>query len=153
MDFTNELINVARSVWHNVEGDTKTAASRKPVLIHSAVVKETKRWKKVSSYNSEHDYMFPSVLANGKHPIDPAIVLQKYIRTALERLNINKTITWHSFRHGFSNLLRQSGVDVKTAQELLRHSSSRITLDIYQQTVTKERRAAQVVLYRALMGK
>jgi len=44
-----------------------------------------------------------------------------------------------------SNLLMQCGVDVKVAQELRRQANSRITLDIYQQTVTKERRQAQAL--------
>ena len=35
---------------------------------------------------------------------------------------------------------------MKIAQELLRHANSRTTLDIYQQTVTEERRAAQTLV-------
>jgi hypothetical protein len=40
-------------------------------------------------------------------------------------------------------MLRQKGVDIKTAQELLRHANSRITQDIYQQAVSEEKRLAQ----------
>lgn len=61
-----------------------------------------------------------------------------------------KRIGWHSFRHGLSNQLRESGTDVKVTQELLRHANSRITLDIYQQTVTSERRDAQATALNAL---
>ncbi len=71
---------------------------------------------------------------------------------SLERLHVVKRIGWHSFRHGLATLLRQNGVDVKTAQELLRHANSRITLDIYQQTVPEERRAAQALAFRNLVG-
>ncbi len=49
-----------------------------------------------------------------------------------------------------SNLLRKCGVNVKVAQELLRHANSRITLDIYQQTVTEERRQRQAVAFAEL---
>ena len=38
-------------------------------------------------------------------------------------------------------------------QELLRHANSRITMDIYQQTITSERRAAPAVAFETLMGK
>jgi hypothetical protein len=41
---------------------------------------------------------------------------------------------------------------VKIAQELLRHANSRITLDIYQQTVTEERRAAQVPAFSGILA-
>ena len=53
---------------------------------------------------------------------------------------------------GVADLLRRNGVDVKTAQELLRHANSRILMDIYQQTITSERRAAQAVAFETLMG-
>jgi hypothetical protein len=38
------------------------------------------------------------------------------------------------------------------AQELLRHGNSRITLDIYQQAVTDEKRFAQGRAFQGLMG-
>ena len=79
------------------------------------------------------------------------MILRRHIRPALQRLGVTKNIGWHSFRHGLSNLLRQNGVDIKTAQELLRHANSRITLDIYQQTVTEERRSAQALAFNSLM--
>jgi hypothetical protein len=41
---------------------------------------------------------------------------------------------------GFSILLRQQGVDLRTAQELLRHANSRITLEICQESVAEEQR-------------
>lgn len=40
------------------------------------------------------------------------------------RIGVQKTIGWHSFRHGLATMLRRKGVDIKTAQELLRHANS-----------------------------
>jgi hypothetical protein len=80
------------------------------------------------------------------------MILKRHIRPALQHLGNEKMIGWHSFRHGMSNLLRECGVDVKVAQELLRQANSRITMDIYQQTVTKERRAAQTRAFDELWG-
>jgi hypothetical protein len=49
---------------------------------------------------------------------------------ALARIEIvGKQIGWHSFRHSLATKLRSLGVDIKVAQELMRHSSSRTTLD------------------------
>jgi hypothetical protein len=39
-------------------------------------------------------------------------------------------------------MLRQKGGDVKTAQESLRHLSSRTSIDLYQQSVSEEKRSA-----------
>jgi integrase len=43
----------------------------------------------------------------------------------------------------FGTLLKANGEDIKTAQKLLRHTNSRITLDVYTQAVTSNKRAAQ----------
>jgi integrase len=56
---------------------------------------------------------------------------------------VTKRIGFHSFRHGLATMLRQRNVDIKTAQELMRHANSRITLEIYQQSVGEEKREAQ----------
>ena len=48
-------------------------------------------------------------------------------------------------------MLRQQGVDLKIAQELLRHANPRITLELYQQAVGEERRVAQDLAFRGLL--
>ena len=131
IDFELMQANVTHSVWHNVEGDTKTEASRKPVPLHPLVVEELRQWKLATLYYSDDDYLFPSIAKNGSQPIQPDMILKRHIRPALERIGVKKRIGWHSFRHGLATMLRQQGVDIKTAQELLRHANSRITLDIY----------------------
>jgi len=40
-------------------------------------------------------------------------------------------------------LLNANGEDVKVVQELLRHGSARITMDVYAQAVTPTKRKAQ----------
>lgn len=81
------------------------------------------------------------------------MILKRHIRPALVRLGVTKKIGWHSFRHGLPNQLRQYGVEIKTVQELLRQANSRITLDIYQRSVTEERRAAQALAVKGLLKK
>ena len=71
------------------------------------------------------------------------MVLRKIIRPALVRAGVeNKVIGWHSFRHSLATNLRSLGVDVKVAQELLRHANSRITMDLYTQAVSADKRMA-----------
>ena len=43
----------------------------------------------------------------------------------------------------YSSILQDTGEDVKVVQELLRHSSSKMTLDVYAQALTPTKRAAQ----------
>lgn len=68
--------------------------------------------------------MFPSLRKIGAQSVRPDMVLKKYIRPALVRAGVTGKITgWHSFRHSLATNLRSLGVDVKIAQELLRHAN------------------------------
>ncbi|MGA1984035.1 MAG: site-specific integrase [Acidobacteriaceae bacterium] len=151
VDFELLQANVTHAVWHNVEGDTKTEASRKPVPRPRMVVEELKLWKSVTLYRANADYIFPSVAKNGTQPITPDMILKRHIRPALKRIGVAKQIGFHSFRHGLAVMLRQHGVDLKTAQELLRHANSRITLEVYQQAVAEEKRVAQNLVFKGLL--
>jgi len=69
--------------------------------------------------------------------------MRDHIQPVAKRLGIRKRIGWHTFRHTFSTLLKSNGEDVKVVQELLRHSTSRMTLDTYTQALGSDKRAAQ----------
>jgi len=69
--------------------------------------------------------------------------MRYHVLPAARRVGITKKLGWHTFRHTYSTLLRANGEDVKVVQELLRHASIKITLDIYTQTMTPAKRQAQ----------
>ena len=151
IDFELQLVRVTHSIVRSVEGDLKTPASKKPVPLPPLVVEELKKWQATSLYRSKKDFLFPSIQKNGEQPLQPDMILRRHLRPALERMGVKKTIGWHSFRHGMSNLLRHCGVDIKVAQELLRHANPRITMEIYQQTITPERREAKAKAFDELL--
>jgi integrase len=55
----------------------------------------------------------------------------KIIQPAARKAGIKKRVSWHTFRHSYSSLLVANGEKVKVVQELMRHASSRFTLDVY----------------------
>jgi integrase len=143
VDFKTLELRVTRSIWHQVVGDCKTEASAKPVPLDSYMAEDLLRWQRISPYPMPSDWVFASPTMNGKQPYWPDNLMKRYIRPVARKAGINKQVGWHTFRHSFGTLLKANGEDVKTVQELLRHANSRITLEVYTQAVTSNKRAAQ----------
>lgn len=143
LDFFGKQVFVTRSVVRNHFGETKTEASHKPVPLDPAVAEVLAEWRGESDYKADGDFLFPSVRKNGKQPMMPDMMLKRTIRPALKRAGVTgKTVGFHTFRHSLGTNLRALGVDVKVAQELLRHANSRITMDLYTQAVSADKREA-----------
>jgi len=143
VDFRALQIRVNKScVWGEI-GETKTAASAKPVPLHQNVAEALEGWKAETDYKQEGDFLFPSLRKKGEAPVVPDMILRRVIRPAAERAGIvGKRIGWHTFRHSLGTNLRSLGVDVKVAQTTLRHANSRITMDLYTQAVPSAVREA-----------
>jgi integrase len=104
---------------------------------------ELKHWRSESLYSADRDDVSPSIKKNGTQPISPDAILKRQIRPAPKKRGITKRVGFHTFRHSLAAMLRQQGINTKTAQELLRQVNHRITMGIYQQAVSAEKRVAQ----------
>jgi integrase len=78
-----------------------------------------------------------------KQPVWLSTVMRDHIQPIARSLGIEKKISWHTFRHTFSSMLKSNGEDVKVVQELLRHSTAKMTLDVYTQALGPDKRAAR----------
>ena len=108
-------------------------------------------WRETSPHQQDDDWVFASPHTQGKYPFWPDTVLQKVIRPAAFRAEITKRVGWHTFRHTFSTLLIANGENVKVVQELMRHASSRCTLEIYSQPRIEAKRQAQQRLVQMIL--
>ena len=145
-------VNVLRSCVRNRIGKTKTEASCRPVPLHLVVLNALLEWRAQSPYAADLDCLFPSTRFKGTKPLSPDSILEKSIRPALARIGVTgKQIGWHSFRHSLATNLRSLGVDIKVAQELMRHSSCRTTLDIYTRAVSKQKREASLKVVELML--
>ena len=120
----------------------KTETSEKPVPMAAALAAELREWRTLTAYSGSGDWIFSSPKMKGKHPYWPETLMKGFVRPALRRLGITKRIGWHTFRRTLATLLRSTADDVKTAQELMRHANSRLTLDVYAQALTPAKRKA-----------
>lgn len=152
INFERLTISIVRSLVDQVEGLPKTEASRKPLPVSEELVVALQSWRSQSGYTKPSDWVFASPQAFGKLPFWPDMLLRRHILPAAERLGITKRIGWHTFRRTAATLLMSSGSSVKTTQELMRHSTADITLELYAQAVTKDKRDAQSALASLIMG-
>jgi integrase len=112
------------------------------------VARELLAWKAVTPYNKPSDHVWATDAnragaKRGKQPFWLSAVMRDYIQPMARKLGIQKKMSWHTFRHTLSSILKGNGEDAKVAQELLRHSTSRMTLDTYTQALGPDKRAAQ----------
>jgi integrase len=149
--FDEGEIRLVRGIVDQHIGDLKTEASGKALPMDSALASALLDWRGCCPFNQDADFLFGSPEMDGTQPYWPDSLLRKVIRPAAIRAGISKHIGWHSFRRTLATLLQSSGASVKATQDILRHASSRITLDLYAQSIPAERRAAQSQVTGALL--
>jgi integrase len=147
-DFKKLHVSVTRSLVDQHVGPVKTETSRKLMPIDEFVAFELLAWHAVTPYKKPSDYVWATDAnragaKRGKQPVWLSTVMRNYIQPMARKLGIQKKMSWHTFRHTFSSILKGNGEDVKVVQELLRHSTSRMTLDTYTQALGPDKRAAQ----------
>jgi integrase len=143
VDFQAKQIHVTRSIVQNVVGLCKTESSQKPVPTHDDLVEALREWHRQARYQSSESWVFASPVNQGRWPYLAQEIMRHHILPVARILGITKRIGWHTFRHTYSTLLRSTGAELKIMQELLRHSTIRVTLDTYTQGITTEKRNVQ----------
>ena len=152
IDFEIGELRVTRSVVGQVVGTCKTEASQKAIPLHEDLIEALKGWRQQNPYKETQHWVFASPSSGGKNPYWGQQLMRRDIRPVAEKLGITKRIGWHTFRHTYSTLLRAVGADLKVMQELLRHSTIRVTLDTYTQAVTAAKRTAHTAVVSLIVG-
>lgn len=143
IDFEKKTLNIRKSIWHQHLGQVKTDESEKTMPLDDEMLADLLRWRSLTPYAGDQDWIFASERMRGCQPLWPEAIERNYIRPAAQRAKITKHISWHVFRHTFSTLLAENDEDVKTVQSLMRHANSNITMNIYTHAVSSKKRRAQ----------
>jgi integrase len=85
------------------------------------------------------DLVFQSLEKGG--PMRDNNILVRHLKPAGKKIAI-EWINWQVLRRSFATWLNESGVDIKEAQGLMRHSRASTTLDVYMQFVPDSQRRA-----------
>jgi len=88
----------------------------------------------------------------GKKPYWGNTLVAKHLRVAAAKAGIAGPVGWHTFRRSISTWLIDNDENVKVTQELMRHSYSKTTLDIYAKAVTPSKRRAHERIVDGLLA-
>lgn len=129
----------------------KTKYSQSGLPLDPALADVLYDWKHASQFGQDGDWVFASSQTAGELPLRSSRMLERQIKPAAEAAQLGPAIGWHTFRHTYSSMLRQLGVDLKVQQELLRHADIRITMNVYTQTVSEQKRSAHSSVVRLVL--
>lgn len=128
-DFTNNLIYVNKKLNYQglkkeeffASSDMKSKSSKAILPLIDLLKEPLMKWFEENPYDKvicdiEGYYLNPNVLSSD-------------IKKIAKKHNIY--FHFHMLRHTFSTILVTSGVDIKTAQELMRHANFNTTLTLY----------------------
>lgn len=92
------------------------------------------------NYGSYDDDDLVIKTKNGEHPVPGS--MNKTFRTILRNTNIIKPNEYrgvHMLRHTFATMLFENGCEIKIASELLGHSNTKVTENIYVHTIQEQK--------------
>ena len=153
IDFERSEVNVRRAIVYGVVGNCKSKASKRPVALDPVLADTLRHWRLKTPYNKPEDWVFASTRLSGRKPLNPGMIRKRHLQPAARKAGVIGNIGWHTFRRTLATLFIADGVDVKTVQESLRHSTSRITLDLYAQATMPGKLLAQRNLIDTIVPK
>jgi integrase len=152
VDWDHLLLTVERAYVLGQVDDVKTIYSERRMPLDPALGEILLAHKRIFAPDAEGSVWIFSNPDTGR-PWWPHQIQQHHIRKAgMEVLNLDH-IGWHTFRHSYSSLLRELGVDVKVQQELLRHADIRTTMNLYTQAVPSHLREANASVVRLVLNR
>ncbi|MEY2413918.1 MAG: hypothetical protein QOD84_2524 [Acidobacteriaceae bacterium] len=142
---------VRRAIVDGVAGEVKTKYSRDGMPLDPAIVEILLRWKAISDFASNDDWVFASWRTNGTLPFRSTAILEDYLKPAAIRAGIGGEVGWHTFRHTFRTLLDETGAPIKVQQELMRHADIRTTMNVYGKAMDESKRQAHGNVVRMVL--
>ena len=139
---------ILQSEFALVEGELKETKSRSnPLPLAQPVLDVLRLWRKHTPYRSDEDWIFASHYHHGKTPYTYQILFRRHILPVIERVSALRSsreapIGWHTLRRSLATLLISNGENVKVTQSQLRHTTPKITLELYAQAVTADQQKA-----------
>ncbi len=151
--------NSLRSVRAVVEGEVKETKSRDNDLpLAKPIMDMLRLWREHTPYRADTDWIFASPFHHGRTPYTYQILFRRHIRPVIEKLTGLKStkqapIGWHTLRRSLATLLVSNGENIKITQSQLRHTTPKLTLELYAQTVSADQHKAHAKVVKTVLPK
>ena len=123
VDWGKFRIHVVSNFVRGKFGEPKSAASKKPVVLHSLVMRLLKNWRETTAYAGDEDFVFASDRLKSKQPRVPNMLVEDHLRPAAKQVTEiphGHRFGFHDLRHALTSFLVEIGTDSKTIQDMLR---------------------------------
>jgi integrase len=153
IDWNRFRINVVSNFVRGKFGEPKSAASKKPVVLHPVVMGLLKTWRQTTAYAGDEHFVFASDRLNGKQPRVPNMLVEDHLRRAAKQvieIPCGHRFGFHNLRHALASFLVEIGTDAKTIQDMLRWADPSILLRTYAHSRMDKRMEAQAKMMDAM---
>jgi len=137
VDFERRLLFIRRTCYRGQFRLPKNKTSERVIPLSPGLVTALQHHKRSARVNTM-DLVFPNAV--GK-PYESANLLKRVLHPTLKSLNLPRA-GWRVFRRSVATALREMREPVRTAQQVLGHSSAQTTLAYYIQSVEESQRSA-----------
>lgn len=142
IDHLAKTLHVQRSIVSGHVDNVKTERSNAPLPLAAPVAKVFLRWRSITPYRKDENWVFASKLKAGRMPMNPNKLQEKKLREAGKTIGLDFPLGWHAFRHSYKSLLDRVTADLVTKRDLMRHSDTHTTENIYGEVEMDRLRAA-----------
>ena len=153
VDWSRFRIHVVSNFVRSKFGEPKSAASKKPVVLHSLVMGLLRNWRETTAYAGDKDFVFASGRLKGKQPRVPNMLVEDHLRPAAKQvieIPAGHRFGFHNLRHALTSFLVEIGTDSKTIQDMLRWADPSILLKVYAHSRMDKRMEAQAKMIEAM---
>jgi integrase len=153
VDWNKFRIYVVSNFVRGKFGEPKSAASKKPVVLHSLVMGLLKNWRETTAYAGTEDFIFGSDRLKGKQPRVPNMLVEDHLRPAAKQvieIPRGHRFGFHNLRHALTSFLVEIGTDSKTIQDMLRWADPSILLKVYAHSRMDKRMEDQAKMIEAI---
>jgi integrase len=147
--FRIRMVNFVRGKF----GEPKSAAPKKPVVLHPIVMGLLKNWRETTAYAGDESFIFASDRLKGKRPRLPSMLVEDHPRPAAKhviQISDGHRFGFHNLRHALTSFLVEVGTDSKTIRDMLRWADPSILLKVYAHSRMDKRMEAQAKMVEAM---